>query len=102
VLCVLVKRFGSAKQAFHEFLNVVIATGDEALLNVGLGWWGGGLVVVFSCTSFVTSLQVEFLNRRVGASHFHSISVVGLVDETEQLLPPLTRDVQSRSVLQLC
>jgi hypothetical protein len=33
---------------------------------------------VFSCTSFVTSWQVEFLSG-IGASHFHSVRVVGLV-----------------------
>jgi len=53
---------------------------------------------VFSCTS----LLVEFLSGRVGASLFHSVRVVGLVDETQQLLPPLTRDVQSRPARQLC
>jgi hypothetical protein len=45
-------------------------------------------------SSFVTSWQVEFLSGNVGASHFRSISVFGLVY--------LTRDVQSRLVRQLC
>ena len=37
MLYVLVKRFGSAKQAFHEFQNEVIANGDDGLPNNGSG-----------------------------------------------------------------
>ena len=39
-LCVLVKSFGSAKRNFRNFLNEVIAIGDEELRNVGLVWRG--------------------------------------------------------------